>query len=51
MSKTDREIFDLIWDSPDPEAVAQYVINLCVDYLQTHGQFQESISSAPLESA
>ena len=51
MSETDREIFDLIWESPDPELAAQYMINLCVDYLRTHDPFQEAISSAPLESA
>ena len=51
MSETDKEIFELIWDSPNPELVARYVINLCVDYLRTHEPFQESISSVPRESA
>ena len=51
MSKTDQEIFALIKNSPDPEKVAQYMINLCLDYLRTHGPSQETTSFVPLESA
>ena len=51
MSKTDQEIFALIKNSPDPEKVSQYMINLCLNYLRTHGPSQETASSAPLESS
>lgn len=51
MSKTDQEIFAIIRESSDPEKVAQYMINLCLDYLRTHGPSQETASSALRESA
>ena len=51
MSKTDREIFEVIRESADPEMVAQYMINLCLDYLRTHAPFQETDASDPQESA
>ena len=51
MSNTDREIFKMIHESPDPEKVAAYMISLCLDYLRIHGPSQETASFAPPESA
>lgn len=51
MSNTDKEIFELIHASEDPEKVAAFFISLCLDYLHTHGPLQERPSSVPQESA
>lgn len=51
MSNTDQEIFQLIRNSPDPKKTAEFFISLCLDYLKTHGPSQETVSSAPPESA
>ena len=51
MSKNETDLINLIRDSADPELVAQYMLNLFLDYLHTHGPSQEKPSAAPLESA
>ena len=51
VSEIDREIYKVIRESADPEMVAQYFLNLCLDYLRTRDPFQASDASAPQESA
>lgn len=51
MSKNEIELIDLVRDSESPELVAQYMLNLFLDYLHTHGPSQERPVAAPLESA
>ena len=51
MSKTDMEIFDLIRESKNPGKMAQYMITLCQEYLQTHGPIEATSSFDPPESA
>ena len=51
MSKNELELIELIRDSANPELVAQYMLNLFLEYLQTHDPSQETLSAVPLESA
>ena len=51
VSKNETDLINLIRDSANPELVAQYMLNLFLDYLHTHGPSQEKPSAAPLESA
>ena len=51
LSKNEMDLINLIRDSADPELVAQYMLNLFLDYLHTHGPSQEKHAAAPLESA
>ena len=45
------DLINLVRDSEQPELVAEYMLNLFLDYLHTHGPSQETLSAAPLESA
>ena len=51
MTKQEKELLQVIRESIDPEAVAEYMLNLCLDYLRTHGPSQEKRAAGPLESA
>ena len=51
MSKNELELVEIVRGSEDPELVAQYMLNLFLDYLQTHGPSQEKPAAVPLESA
>ena len=51
MSKNETDLINLVRDSADPELVAQYMLNLFLGYLRTHGPSQETLSAVPLESA
>ena len=51
MSENELELINIIRDSADPEKVAQYMLNLFLDYLQTHDPSQEKPVVAQLESA
>ena len=51
MSKNEIDLINLVRDSVNPEMVAEYMLNLFLDYLHTHGPSQEKPSAAPLESA
>ena len=51
VSKNELELINLVRDSADPERVAQYMLNLFLDYLQTHDPSQEMPSAVPRESA
>lgn len=51
MSENEFELLNIVHGSEDPELVAQYMLNLFLDYLRTHGPSQERPSAAPQESA
>ena len=44
------ELINLVRDSVNPELVAQYMLNLFLDYLRTHGPDQEIPAAIPQES-
>ena len=45
------DLINLVRDSASPELVADYMFNLFLDYLRTHGPSQEKPSADPLVSA
>ena len=51
MSKNEEELIALIRENDKPELVASYMFNLFLDYLRTHGPYQETHAADPLESA
>ena len=51
MTEQEKELLQIIHESADPEAVAEYMLNLFLDYLRTHGPVQETPCAIPPESA
>ena len=51
MNEQEKELLRIIHESSDPEAVAAYMLNLCLDYLRTHGPSQEKHAADPPVSA
>ena len=51
MTSNEKELIALIRENDKPELVAQYMFNLFLDYLRTHGPSQEKPAADPLESA
>ena len=51
MKDNEKELIQIIRNSEDPMAVAEYFITLFADYLQTHGPSPENAAAVPLESA
>ena len=51
MSENEIELLRIINESVNPEKVAQYMLSLFLDYLQTHGPSQEKPAVDPLVSA
>lgn len=51
MSENELELVEIIRESADPKAVAEYMLSLFLDYLQTHGPCQEKCVAVPLESS
>lgn len=51
MTETEVTLIHMIRESDNPEKVAEYALNLFLDYLRIHGSCQEIPSAAPLESA
>lgn len=51
MSETDVEILKMVRESKHPELMAQYMFNLCLDFLRTHDPVEETSVSCPQESA
>ena len=51
MSNNEKELINLIRESESPELVAEYMLNLFLDYLHTHDPSLEKPAAAPLESA
>ena len=51
MTDNEKELINIIRMSEDPQKVAEYMLNLFLDYLRTHGPSQETPSAVPQESA
>ena len=51
MTEQEKELLQIIHESVNPGAVAEYMLNLFLDYLRTHGPAQETPSAIPPESA
>jgi len=51
MTENEKEMIAIIRDSSDPERVANYMLNLFLDYLRTHAPSQEIPSADLQESA
>ena len=44
-------LIGLLRENDNPEKVAGYMLSLFLDYLRTHGPFQETLSADPPVSA
>ena len=51
MTRNEEELIALIRENDKPEKVASYMLNLCLDYLRTHGPSQERHAADPPVSA
>ena len=51
MTRNEEELIALIRENDKPEMVASYMLNLCLDYLRTHGPSQEKHVADPQVSA
>ena len=51
MLKNEEELIALIRENDKPAMVANYMLNLCLDYLRTHGPSQEKHAAGPQVSA
>ena len=50
MTNNELELINIIRESDNPEKVANYMLSLFLDYLHTHGPYQETLVVAPLVS-
>lgn len=51
MTDNEKELINIIRTSEDPQKVAEYMLNLFLDYLRTNAPSQETPSACPRESA
>jgi hypothetical protein len=51
MTENERELINMIRESDHPDKVAEYMLNLFLDYLRTHAPSQETPVVVPRESA
>lgn len=51
MTDNEKALLDMIHNSTNPEKIANYMLNLILDYLRTHAPSQEKPSVARLEFA
>ena len=51
MTNNERELINIVRESVNPEQVADYMLNLFLDYLRTHAPSQEIPVVAPQVSA
>ena len=51
MTDYEKELIEMIRNSSDPEKVANYMLNLFLDYLRTHAPSQEIPAAVLSESA
>ena len=51
MTNNELELINLIRDSANPQQVADYMLNLFLDYLRTHAPSQETHVAVPQVSA
>ena len=47
MTNNEQELINIVRDSVNPEQVANYMLNLFLDYLHTHAPCQEKPVVAP----
>ena len=50
MTDNELQLINIVRESVNPEQVANYMLNLFLDYLRTHAPFQETPVVAPQES-
>lgn len=50
MTDNETKMIKIIRESSDPEKVAAYMLNLCLDYLRTHVPSQGTPVADPRES-
>jgi hypothetical protein len=51
MTENENELLKLIRENDHPDKVAEYMLNLFLDYLRIHGPSPETPVAVPLESA
>ena len=51
MTNNERELINIVRESVNPEQVANYMLNLFLDYLRTHDPSQETSVAVPRVSA
>ena len=51
MTENEKELIQIIRGSSDPQKVAEYMLNLFLDYLRIHAPSQEAPSVVSRESA
>ena len=51
MLEYEKEVYQIIHESADPEKVAAYALSLCLDYLRKSGSCPELLAGDQPESA
>lgn len=51
MTDNEKELINIIRTSEDPQKVAEYMLNLFLDYLRTNAPSEEKAPASPRESA
>lgn len=51
MTENEKELIQIIRGSSDPQKVAEYMLNLFLDYLRTNAPSEEKAVVSPRESA
>lgn len=51
MTDNEKELINIIRTSEDPQKVAEYMLNLFLDYLRTNAPSEEKAAVSPRESA
>lgn len=51
MTENEKELIQIIRGSSDPQKVAEYMLNLFLDYLRTNAPSEEKAAVYPRESA
>jgi hypothetical protein len=51
MTDNEKELINIIRTSEDPQKVAEYMLNLFLDYLRTNAPSEEKAAASPRESA
>ena len=51
MTDNEKELINIIRTSEDPQKVAEYMLNLFLDYLRINAPSEEKAAASPRESA
>lgn len=51
MTENEKELINIIRNSDEPEKVAEYMLNLFLDFLRTSAPSEEKAPASPRESA